>query len=210
MMDAKDLAITRISAKFINGNNYKNVLRFMVNIYDKRSEDRNIIKDLKNMDSTYSLVLNDIGRFLGVYPRPILEVGIQGFGYFQYGITGYGLAPYATIRDNLLIRPLNDPEYIRLLKATATLTTFNGTMEDWIQLLTELSGGPAVIVNKPSEYDIIIKKDLSDFDKNLVEFLASKIDNLTIQQGFLGTTDGAQPFQYGVTGYGLSPYIKKW
>lgn len=209
-MTFKDLALTRISPKFVNGNNYKNVLRFMVNIYDKHSQDIAIIKDLKNMDSTSSLVLNEIGKFLGVYPRPVLEVGIQGFGFFQYGITGYGLTQYATIKDNLLIRSLNDMEYIRLLKATATLTTFNGTMEDWIELLTKLSGGSAVIINKPSEYDIIIKKDLSDFDKNLVEFLASKIDNLTVQQGFLGTTDSVQPFQYGVTSYGLAPYIKKW
>lgn len=209
-MDFKELAITRVTPKFAKGNNFKNLLRFEVNIFDKTSQDVAIIKDLRNIDSEYSIVLNEVGKLLGVYPRPNLEVGIQGFGHFQYGVTPYGQAPYATIRDNLLIRPLNDVEYRRLLSATATLTTFNGTIEDWIRLFTELSGGAAVIINKAAEYDIIIKKDLTDFEKNLVEFLSSKIDNLTVEHNFLGTTDGIQPFQYGVTGYGEAPYLKTW
>jgi len=209
-MTFKDLALSRISAKLVNGNNYKNVLRFMANIYDKTSQDPILIKDLKNLNSEFSLVLDEIGKLLGVYPRPFLEVGVQGDGFFQYGITGYGLAPYASQDTNVAIRELTNEEYIRLLKAASTLTTFNGTMNDWLKFFTELSGGVAVIINKPSSYDIIIKKDLTLFEKNLVEFLSSRVDNLTVKKDFLGTTDGVQPFQYGVSGYGISPYVNSW
>jgi hypothetical protein len=209
-MTFKELALTRISPKFVNGNNYRNVLRFMVNIYDKTSQDLVIIKDLKNLESQFSLVLDEIGKLLGVYPRPFLEIGLQGIGFFQYGITEYGTAPYASQDENIAIRSLTNEEYIRLLKAAATLTAFNGTMNDWLKFFTELSGGVAVIVNKPSSYDIIIKKDLTLFEKNLVEFLSDRVDNLTVKKDFLGTTDGVQPFQYGVAGYDTSPYVNSW
>ena len=209
-MTFKELALTRITPKFSKANNYKNILRFMVNIFDETITDVQIIKDLKNIESSSTIILNELGKLLGVFPRPYLETGVTGIGFFQYGVNGYNVAPYASIGANDNIRQLTNPEYTRLLKAAATLTTFNGTMDDWIKFFTVLSGGEAVIINKPSSYDIIIKKDLSDFDKRLVEFLSSQVENLTVSKGFLGTTDSVQPFQYGISGYGIAPYIKTW
>jgi len=209
-MDFKDLAITRITPKFGNGNNFKNVLRFTTNIFDNTLSDVEIIKDLKNMGSSSTIVLDEIGKLLGVYPRPFLESGVQGEGFFTYGLISYDSAPYASIESNVNIRPLTDPEYTRVLRAASILTVTNGTIEDAIKFFSVLSGGTAFIVNKASTYDIIIKKDLSQFDKNLIEFLSKDLDNLTVSKGFLGTTDDQQPFQYGVTGYGTSPYIKSW
>ena len=209
-MDFKELALTRITPKFANGNNFKNVLRFMTNIFDNTFQDVAIIKDLKNLGSDKAIVLDELGKLLGVYPRPFLESGAQGEGFFQYGVVGYDSAPYASASSNVNIRQLTNTEYTRVLRAAASLTTFNGTIDDWINFYTVLSGGTAVIVNKASTYDIIIKKDLSQFDKNLIEFLSEGLDNLTVNKSFLGTSDGIQPFQYGVTGYGQAPYIKSW
>jgi len=207
-MTYQELAISRITPKFSKANNYKNILRFTTSIFDKTVSDVQIIKDLKNLESSSTLVLNEIGKLLGVFPRPFLEIGTQAEGFFQYNTNGYDQFPY--IGKNESIRQLTDPEYTRLLKAAATLTTFNGTMDDWIKFYTVLSGGDAVIVNKTSTYDIIIKKDLSDFDKRLIEFLSDRVDNLTISRGFLGTSDTAQPFQYGISAYGVAPYIQAW
>ena len=208
-MTFKELAVTRITPKFANGNNYKNVLRFMVDFLDENKSDIDLIKDLKNLNSDSSIVLDELGKLLGLYPRPSLPVGITGSGFFQYDTSGYNQFPYAG-EGNLNIRPLTDEEYSRLLRAASVLTTFNGTMDEWIKLYTIISGAEAYIVNKRSSYDIIIKKDLSDFDKALIEFLTKDIDNLTVSKDFLGTVPGNQPFQYGVSGYDTSPYITTW
>ena len=154
-MTYQELALSRITPKFSKANNYKNILKFMVNIFDKTVSDVQIIKDLKNLESTSTIVLNELGKLLGVYPRPYLEIGNQAEGFFQYDTNGYDQFPY--IGENDQIRQLTNPEYTRLLKAAATLTTFNGTMDDWIKFYTIISGGEAVIVNKTSTYDIIIK-----------------------------------------------------
>jgi hypothetical protein len=207
-MTYKELALTRITPKFSKANNYKNILRFMVDIFDETVPDVQIIKDLKNLESTSTIVLNELGKLLGVYPRPYLEIGNQAIGFFQYDTNGYDQVPY--IGENDKIRQLTNLEYTRLLKAVATLTAFNGTIDDWIKFYTAISGDEAVIVNKTSIYDIIIKKELTDFDKRLIEFLSDKVDNLTISRGFLGTSDSVQPFQYGLSAYGIAPYIKTW
>lgn len=184
-MTLVELAKTRITPKFVNGTNFNNLLEFLIEIYDNTTVDISLIKDLKNTGSTYSLVLDELGKFLGVYPRPkYKDVGVD-------------------------FRELNDTEYARLLKAVSSLTKVNGTIEDWIQFYTDISGGVGVIVNKPSSYDIIIKKDLTQFEKNLVEYL-SDLNNLTVSRSFLGTTNGVQPFQYGVAGYDIAPYVQSW
>ena len=117
-MTYKELALTRITPKFSKANNYKNILRFMVNIFDETVSEVQIIKDLKNIESTSTIVLNELGKLLGVYPRPYLEIGNQAAGFFQYDTNGYDQVPY--IGENDKIRQLTNPEYTRLLKAAAT------------------------------------------------------------------------------------------
>lgn len=208
-MTFKELAVARITPKLRGGNNYKNVLRFMVDFLDRNKSDIDLIKSLKDLESDNDIILNELGKLLGFYPRPQLATGVSGSGFFQYDINGYNQFPYAG-EGNLNIRPLTNAEYSRLLRAASVLTTFNGVMDDWIKLFTTIAGGDAYIVNKRSTYDIIIKKDLSDFDKSLIEFLVKDIDNLTVSKRFLGTAPAGQPFQYGVTGYNTAPYLTTW
>lgn len=208
-MTFKELAISRITPKLRNGNNYKNLLRFMVDFLDRNKVDIDLIKDLKNLESDSDIVLDELGKLLGFFPRPQLPTGVTGAGFFQYDVNGYNLFPYAG-EGNQNIRPLTNEEYSRLLRAATVLTTFNGVIDDWVKLFTVVSGGEAYIINKRSSYDIIIKKDLSDFDKSLIEFLTKDLDNLTVSKDFLGTAPSGQPFQYGVAGYNTSPYITTW
>ena len=207
-MTFEDLALTRITPKFRGKKNFENILSFLLSFLDKNADSVEIIRELKNLDSDSEIVLNELGKLLGLFPRPQLATTEAGAGFFQYGTNGYGF-PYAG-EGNLNIRELTNTEYSRLLKAAAILTTFNGTIEEWVKLYSIIAGANAYIVNKQSTYDIIIKKDLSTFEKSLIEFLTKDIDNLTVSKGFLGTSLDEQPFQYGLSAYNQAPYIKSW
>ena len=208
-MTFQDLAVSRITPKLSKGNNYKNVVRFTTSIFDKTVTDIQLIKDLKNLDSDSTIVLNELGKLLGVYPRPILEIGVSGDGFIQWDVSKWDVVPFYTVGSEY-VRPLTNIEYTRLLKATATLTTFNGTMDDWSKLIGFLSDASVYLVNKPSSYDIIILKDLTDFEKSLIEFLLSKINNLTVNRDFLGTSTGGQPMQWDVTEWDTLEFINPW
>lgn len=208
--DFLSLAKSRITPKFRDGENYNKVNDFLNQFFNDNKIDITIIKDMKNLDTEYTFVLNELGKLLGV-ERPILKIGIQVSGFFQYGINGYGLAPYAEEDDALDIRPATDEEYRRLLKAASRLTFFEGTINEMVKLLNDLTDKECYIVNGRGEYDIIVKSTLTSEEKALIEFFVAKFNILTVQSNLLGTASvGTQPFQYGVTGYGTAPYIEQW
>jgi len=207
-MTFQDLAVSRITPKFANANNYKNIVRFTTSIFDKSVTDIELIKDLKNLNSESTIVLDELGKLLGIYPRPILEIGTSGDGFMQWDVLGWDTTPFFTLGSED-IRPLTNLEYSRLLRAVATLMTFNGTVDDWSSLIGKLADASVYIVNKPSSYDIVILKTLTQIEKNLLEFLLDKIDNLTVKKGFLGTSDN-QPFQWDVTAWDTVSFIEPW
>ena len=206
-MTFQELAVSRITPKCSNANNFKNILRFTTSIFDKTVSDVELIKDLKNMNSESTIVLDEIGKLLGVFPRPILEIGTEGDGFMQWDVLGWDTTPFFTLGSED-IRPLTNIEYSRLLRATATLMAFNGTVDDWSSLIGKLSDAQVYLVNLASTYDIVILKDLTQFEKNLLEFLLNQIDNLTVKKGFLGTSSSGQPFQWDVTAWDTTNIIK--
>lgn len=208
-MTFQDLAVSRITPKLSNGNNYKNLVRFTNSIFDKTISDIQLIKDLKNLNSDSTIVLNELGKLLGAFPRPILEIGTSGDGFVAWDISKWDTIPFFTVGSED-IRPLTNMEYSRLLKAVATLNAFNGTVDDWSSLIGSLADSSVYIVNKPSAYDIIILKDLTDFEKNLLEFLLSQIDNLTVSRDFLGTSSSGQPLQWDITPWDTVSFINPW
>ena len=208
-MDFKELAVTRVTPKFADGNNYKNVLRFMVDFLDDTTTDIEIIRDLKNMGSTSPIVLNELGKLLGIYARPLIEIGVTGDGFMTLDVSEWDTIPFFTTGSDTS-RPLTDIEYSRVLRSYATGTTFNGTIDEWSKAIGLMVDASVYIVNKASTYDIIVLKDLTQFEKNLIEFLLDDIDNLTVKKGFLGTSPSGQPFQWDVTGWDTTGFIQDW
>lgn len=208
-MDFKNLAVSRITPKFANGNNFKNVLRFMNDIFDDTLTDVELIRDLKNMGSNNSIVLDELGKLLGIFPRPLIEIGVTGEGFMTWDISEWGTVPFFTTGSETS-RTLTNAEYTRVLRSYAAGTTFNGTIDEWSNAIGLMVDARVYIVNKASTYDIVVLKTLTQFEKNLVEFLLNGIDNLTVEKGFLGTSDGEQPFQFDITGWDTSPFITDW
>jgi len=208
-MTFQELAVSRITPKLANGNNFRNVLRFMTNIFDEFSSDVDIIKDLKSLGSDNTIVLNELGKLLGIYPRPLIEIGVTGDGFMTWDVSEWDSIPFFTTGSETS-RPLTNKEYSRVLKAFAVGTTFNGTIDEWSLAIGTMVNAKAYIINKASTYDIIILKDLTQFEKNLLEFLLKDIDNLTVKKGFFGTAPGGQPFQWDVTPWDEAPFITDW
>ena len=203
-------AQSRVTPKFTDGKNFKNLLKFLVYDLEDLESDISIIKDMKNMDTDSTFALNELGKLLGI-DRPILKVGVTVEGFFQYGINGYGLNPYASEDDALDIREATDDEYRRLIKAVAKLSLFRGTIDDTVSLFNEIVDDKTYIINGAGSFDIIVKKDLTDTEKALVEYFADYFDILCVEKTLLGTiSEDVNVFQYGVNGYGTSQYLEAW
>lgn len=209
-MTLEELALSRVTIKFKKSNNFNNLIRLCASIFDKTKEDVNLINDLKNIDSEYSLVLDEIGKLLGIYPRPIIATGVTGEGFFTLDLTGLDIAPLFSENENLSTREATNIEYKRILKAYSSLSNLNGTVEEWVKFYSLISDSKAYIVNKSSNFDIIIKKDLTNFEKAFILEISKKPNNLTVSKNFLGTTDGGQPFQFDISPFDSATFVKSW
>lgn len=209
-MTLEELALSRITVKFKNSNNFRNLVRFATSIFDKTIEDVDLVGDLKNIDSEYSLVLDEIGKLLGIYPRPKIATGLNGEGFLQLDISKIDVSPFASENENLAIREATNNEYKRVLKAYSSLSNTRGTIGDWVRFYSLISDSSAYILNKGSEFDIIIKKDFNNFEKAFILLISKDLSNLTVNKNFLGTTSGGQPFQFDVSPFDSSPFVKSW
>ena len=209
-MSFAELAVTRATPK-LRSPNFETLLRFASSVFDRQTPVNDITINMRNMDHNVSFVLDEIGKILGVFPRPkIPSTGFSGGDYFAYDLTGYDESIYATEAD--AARPLNNAEYSQYLKATAIRTNMRGTVAEWELVYSALSGGAGVtIVNRAAEYDVIVNKLLSTDEKRLVESLTRKINNLTVKLVFFGTvSDGGEAATYGTATYGTASYISFW
>ena len=208
-MTFKEIALSRITPKFRNSPNFKAVLSFMVGFFDERSADIDIIGLMRDMESDSSIVLNELGKILGVYPRPRFATSITGNPtIFTFDLTPLDTVPLATL-DDYGVRELSNEEYTRVLKSTSRFTSFKGTLEDWEDVIADAANADVYLTNKRSSFDIIVLKDLSVLDKALVEFILNR-NNLTVSKGFLGTTTGAVPFAFDVTPLDVGAFINPW
>lgn len=203
-----ELAKSRVTPKFKSDENFNKVLEFLTTNLSDKQTDIDLIAKMRNIDIDNSYILDEIGKILGI-KRPVLKIGVAVAGFFQYGINGYDLNPYST-GDSLDVRKATNEEYRKLLRAVAKLSLFRGTIDEVVSLYSELSDSSCYIVNKIGSYDIVFLTDLTNTQKALIEYLSSFVDILTIKRDFLGTSPDGQPFQYGVSGYGTSPYILAW
>ncbi len=197
---------TRITPKFRDSKNFENVIDFLTT-YDNASLE--ILRDVNNMDSQYSFILDEIGKTLGVFPRPFVPKDIDGFPtIFTYDISAYDTVPYA---DDILgaYRSMSDNEYSKLLRVFAMGINFNGTYQEWEDMLFVLTGAKAYFSNAPSSFGITVQKNLGIVEKALVEY-ALRYNSLTISIDYIGTTDGDVPFTYDVTPYDSTSYVTPW
>lgn len=197
---------TRITPKFRDSKNFENVIDFLTT-YDNTSLE--ILRDINNMDSQYSFILDEIGKTLGVFPRPFVPKDIDGFPtIFTYDISAYDTVPYA---DDILgaYRSMSDNDYSKLLRVFAMGINFNGTYQEWEDMLFVLTGAKAYFSNAPSSFGITVQKNLGIVEKALIEY-ALRYNSLTISIDYIGTTDGDVPFTYDVTAYDSSSYVTPW
>lgn len=197
---------TRITPKFRNSKNFKNVLEFLTT-YDNSS--LAILNDVNNMDSQYSFILDEIGKTLGIYPRPFVPKDINGFPtIFTYDLSLYDTVPYADDIDGSY-RRMSDFEYSKLLRIFAKGLSFMGTVQEWEDIVFILTGANATFSNAPSSFGVVIKKDLGIVEKAIVEY-ALKYNSLTVSIDYIGTTSGGTPFTYDTSTYDNSEYPKPW
>ena len=99
----------RITPKFRNSKNFNNILEFL-NTYDESS--LSILQDMNNLDSSYSIVLDEIGKTLGVYPRPNVPNIIDGESTrFLLDFTLMDSDIPMTNEDDGAFRPTSNAEY---------------------------------------------------------------------------------------------------
>jgi len=202
MIEYKD----RVTNKFKASKNFNNILDFLTE-YD--SDSLLILNDMNNMDSEYGIILDEIGKTLGIYPRPLVPRTLGGYPtVFTYDLSLYDTVPYA---DDIqgAYRSMSNKEYSKVLRVFAKMINFKGTMQEWEDILFILTGAVASFSNKASSFGITIPKSLGVVEKAIVEFTL-KYNLLTVNIDYIGTTNGGQPFKYDVSQYDTSEYVKPW
>lgn len=198
-------ANSRITPKFSKSNNFKNILEFLTN-YDEHSLE--ILSDMNNLDSQYSIVLDEIGKSLGVYPRPILPKTLGGFPLvFTLDISQLDTVPLAY--DNSVYRTASNAEYSKILRVFARGIKFRGTVQEWEDILFDLTGAKCVFSNQASSFGITILKDLGIIDKKIVEYVL-RYNSLTISLDYIGTTSGAEPFRLDSSRLDEGSFVSSW
>ena len=146
---------TRITPKFRNSQNFKNILEFLTT-YD--TESLRQLQEVNNLDSQYGFVLDEIGKTLGIFPRPLVPLLINGLpSVFTYDVSRYDTVPYA---DDVLgsFREMSNAEYSKLLRVFAKGINFDGTIQEWEDIIFILTGASCSISNKVSSFGIIVQK----------------------------------------------------
>lgn len=202
MIDPK----TRVTPKFRGKTNFNNILEFLTT-YDTASLD--IIADMNNLDSQYSIVLDEIGKSLGVYPRPLVPRTISGFPVvFTLDVSQLDTVPFA---DESLgeYRPVSNLEYSRILRVFSRGLNFRGTIQEWEDIIFSLTGAGVVFSNLASRFGIVILKDLGIVEKRLVEYVL-RYNSLTVNIDYIGTTTGAEPFRLDSSRLDEGTFVSPW
>lgn len=209
-MAISELGKSRITNKFRNSSNFNKILDFLIEKYDLKENDIELIRGMKNIDIDNSYILDKLGEILGV-ARPLLKIGTTTEGYFQLDTTGFDNLPLADEGDVLDVRLATNKEYGSILKAISKLSLFRGTLDDVASFYGELSDSKAYIINGQSTYDIVFFKELTSFEKALIEYLSGFLDILTLERGFLGTAEeGAEIFRFDVGEFDEGSFINPW
>lgn len=197
----------RVTPKFRDSDNFNNILEFLTT-YDEES--LAIIKDMNNLDSDYSIVLDEIGKSLGVYPRPLLPKTIDGKPIvFTYGLSQYGTVPYS-FADLGEYRPMTDKEYSKVLRVFALGLNFSGKIQEWEDILYVLTNSTVSFSNQASQFGIVVHRDLSFLEKKIIEYVL-RYNSLTVSINLIGTVpEGTEPFRYGISQYGNMAYPETW
>jgi len=203
------MALDRVTPKFRDKTNYKRIINYVAGLFDPKTSYIEIIKKAKSISDSETYLLDELGKLLGAYPRPFVPISATESDFFVYDLNGYDQYPYAS--ESQSVRRLNDAEYRLLLRGYAILANVKGTVGDWENIISAVAGDvPVRVINRPSEFDVVIQADLTDSEKRLIEALLDKVNNLTVSIRFLGTTSGETPFTYGITPYSTAAYIEGW
>jgi hypothetical protein len=195
----------RVTPKFRNSTNFKNVLDFLVE-YDSSSF--TIINDVNNLDSEYGFILDEIGKTLGAFPRPFVPKTIDGLPtIFTYDLSKYDSVPYGELSGSY--RPMSNFEYSKILRVFAKGINFRGTIQEWEDIVFILTGVKSYFSNAASKFGIIVQKDLDITEKAIVEY-ALRYNSLTVNIDYIGTTVSETPFTYDVAPYNTSAYVTPW
>lgn len=195
----------RITPKFRNSKNFKNILDFLTT-YD--TESFAILSEANNLDSNYDFVLDEIGKTLGVYPRPYVPQTIGGFPtVFTLDYSRFDTVPFGD--ENGAYRKMSNLEYSKLLKIYAKLSDFNGTINEWEDIIFIATGARCMFENYASRFGITILKQLDILEKSIIEYSVRK-NLLTVSIDFIGTTNGQNVFQLDATGFDTSEFVTPW
>ena len=176
----------RITPKFRESTNFKNILAFLTTNDDTSLA---ILSDMNNLSSQYGIILDEIGKSLGAYPRlrvPKVIDGIETFFKLDIG----KLDITSMINDDAgLYRDISNFEYSRILRAIALFNTFNGTVQEWEDILSNLIGANVRFDIQPKTIGLIVYKDISIIEKKIIEYVL-QYSSLTINFSYIGTSEG--------------------
>ena len=197
---------TRITPKFKKSENFENTLDFLTT-YDTAS--LAILRDVNNMDSNYGFVLDEIGKTLGIFPRPFVPKDIGGLPtYFVLDLSKLDTVPLVNDTTSQY-REMSNDEYSRLLRVFAKGINFRGTIQEWEDIIFILTDANCSLSNKRSTFGLIIQKDLDIVQKAILEY-ALRYNSLTISIDYIGTTSGGVPFQLDKAQLDIGEFVKPW
>lgn len=209
-MTYAELAKTRLTPKFQGKQNFDRVMNYIGAIFDDKVPYIELTRNAKNIDVEDSYILNEIGKLLGAYPRPFVPITAVESSSFAYDLNGYDFYPYQSTSSG--VRRLTDDEYRRYLRAISVLTNFSGTVPEWERLISRLAYNAAVqIFNDGGSFGIVVQYDLTDADKILIASLLDRVNNLTINIDYIGTSsEGTTPFTFGISKFDEAAFVQEW
>jgi len=187
----EELAYTKLSYKFREGDNIKKILNLRVKFFNDIQTALYVIEKLKSIADSSGDALDEIGIFLG-FPRPTIKAiegdfmeykvgAVEGKPYYVTGQEDY--APYLFDED-INVRKLTDVEYRTFLYVFAMLNTFKGTEDNYLKLFKIIFDYPIVIQDNPAELAaaiITVGGNPNTVQDNLIKSLSNIIEPLGIR-----------------------------
>ncbi len=134
---------------------------------------------MRDLDNATGYALNEIGKILGAYPRPIIPT-ISTLGVMQWDVTQWDRVPWASGRV-FYGTAINDHYYRQYLKAIARMKNMRGTVEDWEDVFSLLGGVRAKIENKVDTPTVFLYGQHSHYDIIVFRELVKDLNNLTMR-----------------------------
>jgi len=180
MTDIEKLALTRIPETLSRGENFKKLLKLHISSFDNQIQKAEILRNLKNIDTSSDVFLDWFGVLKGV-KRPKTTINNESLNQFFNPFEDKYIFNEKETTKPFYFGQLNyfkvgDNEFKRIIRAYCELTGFRGSIDEFSYLFKEVFGVNVYI--QFFDYDlyfIIENYDLLDIDDILIRDLTPEL-----------------------------------